>query len=176
MLLGPFLFGDRMRIAYALAFLACAGLLGHAYYLQHVQLLDPCPLCILQRMVFMAMGVLFLVGGVHDARGWGGRAYALVVAFLGVLGAGIAGRHIYLQGLPPEQLPECGPGLDYMLETLPFTEALVKVFTGSGECAEVSWTFLGLSMPAWALIWFLGLGCWALLFGWKSTRRHIFLD
>ncbi|MDX1569845.1 MAG: disulfide bond formation protein B [Xanthomonadales bacterium] len=165
-----------MRIAYFIGFLACCGLLGYAYYLQHVQFLDPCPLCIFQRIAFFGMAALFLLGAIHDPDGWGGRTYAMLISLAGLLGAALAGRHAYLQSLPPDQVPECGPGLTYMLDTLPFTEVLGRVLSGSGECAEVAWTFLGLSMPWWTLIWFVGLTGWALLFGWKSTRRHIFLD
>lgn len=165
-----------MRKAYLTGFLACCGLLAYAYYLQHVAYLDPCPLCIFQRLAFMGMGMLFLIGGIHDPSGWGGRSYAMLVSLFGVLGAALAARHIYLQNLPPDQVPECGPGLSYLMDTLPMTEVLAKVLSGSGECAEIAWRFLGLSMPWWTLIWYVGLIAWAMAFGWKSTRRHIFLD
>ena len=163
-----------MRVAYLLGFLICGALLGFAYYAQYSLYLDPCPLCIFQRIAFMAMGVFFLIGGLHAPKGWGRRVYALLVSVSGIIGAAIAGRHIYLQNLPPDQVPDCGPGLGYMLDTLPLKSVLEKVFTGSGECAEVSWSFLGLSMPWWTLIWYIALTLVASFFGWRSSRRRLF--
>ena len=89
-----------------------------------------------------------------------------MIAAGGLVGAAIAARHVWIQNLPPDQVPECGPTLDYMLEVFPLGEALTMVFTGSGECAEVLWTFLGLSMPAWALLCFLGLTIVGLARNW----------
>lgn len=164
------------RLAYFLAFLACAGLLGYAYYLQHYQFYDPCPLCIFQRVAFMWMGAFFLLGAIHGPRNAIKRVYAIGAALGGLAGISIAGRHIWLQNLPADQVPACGPGLDYMIDTLPFADVLRQVFTGSGECAVIDWSFLGLSMPWWTLIWFVGLTLWALVFGWRIPRRSLFRD
>jgi len=147
-------------------FLFCAGVLGYAYYLQFQQDLEPCPLCIFQRVAFIFMGIFFLVAAVHNAGRIVSRIYAGLIAAGGVAGAAIAARHVWIQYLPPDQVPECGPPLDYMLEVFPLGEALTMAFTGSGECAEVSWTFLGLSMPAWALLSFLGLTVVGLVRNW----------
>jgi disulfide bond formation protein DsbB len=138
-------------------FLFCAGLLGYAYHVQFNLGLEPCPLCIFQRVAFLATGCVFLLAAVHNAGRIASRVYAVLILLASLCGAAIAGWHVRLQHLPPEQVPECGPGLDYMLEVFSFSETLKKVFTGSGECAEVSWQFLGLSMPAWALLCFIAL-------------------
>lgn len=140
--------------------LICIGMMGFALYSQHVDGLDPCPLCIFQRIVVIAFGFVFLATLIYNARGWGRYVYALLFFLVGAIGVSISGRHVWIQSLPPDQVPACGPGLEYMLDSFPLAEVLRKVFVGSGECAEVVWQFLGLSMPTWVLIWcvILGLG------------------
>ncbi len=149
-------------------FLFCASVLGYAYFLQFQEGLEPCPLCIFQRVAFISMGVLFLVAAIHHAGGIASRVYAILISIVGLAGVGVAGRHVWLQHLPPDQVPECGPGLEYMLDAFPLTEALRMAFTGSGECAEVSWTFLALSMPTWSLISFIGLIVVGFVRNWAS--------
>jgi disulfide bond formation protein DsbB len=136
-------------------FLACSGLLGFGLVLQHVIHLEPCPLCILQRIAFVVIGATALAAAIHNPKRPGWTAYASLLAFFSVLGGGVATWQIYLQHLPPGQVPECGPGLDYMLETMPLAKILPMIFKGSGECAEVTWTFLDLSIAQWALGWFV---------------------
>lgn len=139
--------------------LACVLLLGFGYFLEHVEGLAPCPLCVLQRVAFAVLAVVFAAAALHRPRSRGGaRAYGVGAGVAAAAGAGIAGWHLHLQNLPPGEAPECGPGLEYMLNTFPVTETIRLIFTGSGECAEVSWSFLALSIPTWALIWFIGLG------------------
>ncbi len=153
-------------------FIICASLIGAALYLQEVGH-EPCPLCILQRIAFIAMGILFLLAALHNPAGRiGGRIYGLLIATVGTLGGIIAGRHVWLQHLPPDQVPECGPGLEYMMEVFPLAEAMQKVFKGSGECAEVSWTFLTLSIPEWSLILFFILSVVGLLRNWAYRERR----
>lgn len=149
--------------------LCCAGLLGFAFFQQYQAFLDPCPLCIFQRVGFMLMAAISVVAVIHNPGRVGVRVYGGLVALAAAFGATIAGRHLWLQNLPPDQVPECGPGLNYMLDTLPLTEALSKVFLGSGSCAEVHWSFLGLSMPGWTLVWFMALGLGTLLRSFKAT-------
>ncbi len=149
-------------------FLFCAALLGYAYYVQFNQGLDPCPLCIFQRVAFLATGCVFLLAAIHNASRIGSRIYAVLIALAALSGAAIAGWHVRLQHLPPDRVPECGPGLDYMLEVFSFSETLKKVFTGSGECAEVSWQFIGLSMPVWAFLCFIGLAVGGFSRNWLS--------
>ncbi len=137
---------------------AIAGLMGFGLYLQLFQELYPCNLCIFQRIAFIALAATFLVAGIHNPERVGGRIYAAFVALFAIAGIVVAGRHVWLQHLPPDQVPACGPSLDYMLEVFPLSETIQMVFEGSGDCANVSWSFLCLSIPAWALVWFIGLG------------------
>ena len=162
--------GPSFRASFLLGFLACAGLIGFALFSQFQWGLEPCPLCIFQRVAFAALGAVFLLGALHAPRGRAGRVGWGVLALLAALvGTLVAGNHVRLQMLPADQVPACGPGLDYMMEMLPVTGVIQKVMTGSGECADVDWAFLGLSMPAWSLVWFLLLGGWA---AWAAFRRR----
>ena len=141
-----------------LGFIACAGLMSFALYAQYQLYLDPCPLCVFQRIAVIAVGILFLIATLHNPAGWGSRVYAVLIGLVAADGAAVAGRHVWLQNLPADEVPTCGPGLDYILESFPLGEALSMIFKGSGECAEIHWQFLGLSMPGWTLICFVGLG------------------
>jgi disulfide bond formation protein DsbB len=157
------------RTVYLSGFVICAALLGYALYAQYRLGLSPCPLCIFQRIAFVFMGVFFLIGGLHAPRGRARWIYTGLVLLGALWGLVVAIRHTYLQSLPPDAVPSCGPGLGYILDTFPLSKALKLVFTGSGECAAAHWHFLGLTMPAWTLIWFVVLGTWAL---WAALRRH----
>lgn len=154
----------------ALCFLIGACGLGYAYYAQFGQGFEPCPLCIFQRLALLVVAVLFLVAALHHPRGWGTKLYGVVIGLAASVGAGIAARHVWLQHLPPEEAPRCGPGLEYMLQTLPLSETIRTVLTGSGECAKVDWTLLGFSMPEWTLLLFVGLGVAGILGNWRL--RH----
>ena len=146
------------RVLNLAAFLVCAGMMAFALYAEHKLFMDPCPLCVFQRISVIGIGIAFLLLAIHDpGAGWARRIY---LGFLGLAAAGgviVAGRHVWLQSLPPDKVPSCGPGLGYMLDNFPFADALKMVFTGSGECAEVDWSLLGLSMPAWVLVSVIGL-------------------
>ena len=150
-------------------FLACASLLAYAYYAQFYLHLDPCPLCIFQRIGIFALGVVFLVAALHDPAALGRRLYALLLGAAALATIGVAWRHLYLQSLPPDSVPACGASLDFMLKVFSLSEVLVKVLTGSGECARVTWTFLGLAMPAWVAISAAFLGGYGL---WVNLRRQ----
>ena len=150
---------------------ACACLLGYALYVQHVGFLDPCPLCILQRTTFMWIGLVAVIAAIHNPGQIGRWLYAILLAMGGLAGAVIAGRHVWLQNLPPEQVPDCGMGLNYMLETMPYGQVFSEVFYGSGECAQVDWTFAGLSMPWWTLIWYIGITAITLIVVAKPSQR-----
>ena len=147
------LFGRRRW--YGLLVLVVVGLVAAAIGLQIQLDLDPCPLCIAQRIVFFALGGWFLLATLHGPNGWGRWVYGIGGAVIGLIGVGISGRHVWLQGLPADQVPSCGPGLEFILDAFPLMDALQLILKGSGECAELSWSFLGLSMPAWALVWFV---------------------
>ena len=149
------------RLGYLAGFLACAGLLGFSLYLQYYEYQEPCPLCILQRVAFMALMTVFLIGALHGPRRTGAGVYSTLLVIISVIGAGIATRHVWLQHLPKDKVPECGPGLTYMLNKFPLSDAFEKIFRGSGECAEVGWTLLNLSIAGWSLAWFVLLGAFA---------------
>ncbi len=159
------------RLGFAFITVCCAALLGFALYNQYVDYLDPCPLCIFQRVVFAWMGLIALLAFIFNPAQLGRRIYAGLIALGAILGAAIAGRHIWLQNLPPGEVPECGPGLNYMLENFPITEVLSSVLRGSGSCAEVKWSFLSMSMPMWTLIWYIGLGLMTLWLGYRAVKK-----
>lgn len=161
------------RRLYLFIFLICAGLVAFALYLQHAQSLEPCPLCIVQRYVFIALGIVALIAFLHNPAGTGKKGYGALLLLFSLAGAGTAGWHVWLQHQPPGMAADCGPGLDYMLETFPLTSALPMIFKGSGDCAEVAWKFLGLSIPEWALLWFVILAI-AASFALASRRRTWF--
>lgn len=161
----------RPRLGNLAGFLACCGLMGFALYVQHGLGLEPCPLCVFQRVAVIGLGLIFLAAAAHDAAGFTRKVYGMLIALISLGGAAVAGRHVWLQSLPPDQVPACGPGLDFMLETFAFIEVLEMVLSGSGECAEVVWSFLGLSMPAWVLICVLALGSFGVLVNWGGVGR-----
>lgn len=160
----------NVRIANALGALACAGLMAFALYVQYGLGLEPCPLCVLQRIAVITLGGLFLVAALHPAGAIGRRVYAVLLGVVALVGSGVAGRHVWLTMLPPERVPACGPGLDFMLESFPLRDTLAMVLTGSGECAKVEWRLLGLSMPAWVLIALLGLGVFGIVCNWRNRQ------
>ena len=155
------------RIAYFLAFGVCAGLMASAFYMQYVMGLEPCPLCQFQRACVIGMGLVFLVAGYHNPGRAGATVYALLQLVIGGTGIAFATRQVWLQSLPKDQVPSCGMGLSYMMENLPFTDVLRKVFQGSGECAEKSWEFLNLSIAGWTLVFFVAM----IVTAFAVTRR-----
>jgi disulfide bond formation protein DsbB len=157
------------RTANGLGALACGALLAYAYYAQTVLHLTPCPLCIFQRVGIFAVGVIFAIASAQDPAGWGRRVYAGLLGVASLATAGVALRHLYIQSLPPGTIPACGASLDFMLKVFPLTDVLVKVLTGSGECAKIEWRFLGLAMPAWVLVAAVALGAYGL---WANLRRR----
>lgn len=142
------------RQVFGLIFLVCAGLLGVAFYMELVMGLEPCPLCWLQRFGFMGAGLVSLLAVIHGPGSLGVRIYGLLLAVTAGAGLGVAGRQLWLQSLPADQVPACGPSVDYLLEVLPFFEVLTTALKGTGDCAEVVWRFLGLSIPGWTAVFF----------------------
>ncbi len=155
------------RVALALPLAVCALLLGYGYYLQHAQGLEPCPLCLVQRGFFYAVAVVCLVAALHGPRHIGITLYGVLGALFAAGGAATAARQVWLQSLPPDKVPQCGPDLFFMLENLPLSRALEKLVQGSGECAAVDWKFLGLSIAGWSLVWFVILAVYLL---WLAVR------
>ena len=148
----------RRRLINLVASAVCAALLAYALYSQFYLGLEPCPLCIFQRIGMAALGLAFLLAALHHPRGRGRYGYALIVGLTALATVGVAARHVYVQSLPPGSLPSCGAPLAVLLKFTPVWEVIRRVLTGSGECGEVNWRFLGLAMPAWVLIWALALG------------------
>jgi disulfide bond formation protein DsbB len=143
------------RLFFLAVFLACAGLIGFALYLQEEVGLDPCPMCILQRYAFIAIGIVALVAAIHGpTRGIALRIYGLLAVAFALIGGGTAIRQSWLQHFPPKASQSCGADLEGLISTLPLSQALPKIFQGTGDCSIVSWTFLGLSIAEWALVWF----------------------
>ncbi|MBI2994985.1 MAG: disulfide bond formation protein B [Gammaproteobacteria bacterium] len=157
------------RLFYAGLAGICIGLLGFGYYLQYGRGLEPCPLCVLQRIAYLAITTIAIVAAVHAGAGLWRRLYGGVIALCALLGGAVAARQVWLQHLPADRVPECGPGLGYMLEVFPLNEVLAKVLTGSGECAEAGWTFLTLSIAEWSLLFFAALALCAVAYAFRPA-------
>jgi disulfide bond formation protein DsbB len=143
----------RPRTLFAAVFIACLGVLGFALYLQHGEVLEPCPMCILQRYAFSLIGLIAAIGAIHNPRRMGTMAYSALLFVAAVTGGGISMRHSWLQRFPTKSF-SCGADLEYLLNTFPLGKALPAIFEGTGECSRVQWRLLGLSVPEWALVWF----------------------
>jgi disulfide bond formation protein DsbB len=157
------------RNSFVFAALACALLLGFGYFLEHVQGLQPCPLCLVQRGFFYAVMAVCIVAAVH---GRSAPFYATVAAIFAAGGAATAARQVWLQHLPPDKVPQCGPDLFFMLDNFPLSRTLKTLVSGTGECAAVDWTFLGLSIAEWSLLWFLGLTVYLVGISiWRTSGR-----
>ncbi|HEX5418431.1 MAG TPA: disulfide bond formation protein B [Gammaproteobacteria bacterium] len=148
---------------------AVIGLMAYALYEQYGVGLDPCPLCIFQRVALCVLGVVFLVAMLHSPVSRAARVYAVLGGLAALTGAGISAWHLHIQSLPPDAVPSCGPGLAYIFDAFSIPQAIRMVFSGSGECAQVNWTFLGLSMPGWVLIWFVLLGSLIVYANWTRV-------
>lgn len=144
-------------------------LFGAALYLQYVLRQDPCPLCMVQRFIFIALLAVFAIATLHNPKRTGARIYAALITLLVLGGVGVASRHIWLQNLPKDEVPACGPGLDYMLESFPLSEVMQELMHGSGECAAKGWTFLTLGIPEWSLTWYVLLGVWAVMIAFRKS-------
>lgn len=154
-----------------LGFALCAGLLAYALYTQLHGGLEPCPLCIFQRIGVAVSGVLFLLAALHNPGALGRRVYLALLLLATLATAALAARHVYVQSLPPGSLPSCGAPLSVLLKYTPLWQVVRKVLTGSGECSAVNWRFLGLAMPAWVLLWALALGGLALCANLRPAAR-----
>ncbi|MCS3745705.1 MULTISPECIES: disulfide bond formation protein B [unclassified Xanthomonas] len=170
--MNPFRWGFRAQ--FLLGFVACAGLLAYAIYVQLHLGLEPCPLCIFQRIAFAALAVVFLLGALHGPRAAGGRKVYGVLGFIAAgVGMGIAARHVWVQIRPKDMMSSCGPPLSFLSETMGPFEVFRTVLTGTGDCGNIDWRFLGLSMPMWSMVWFVALALWALYAGFKARRSSV---
>lgn len=160
------------RVFFASTALAGTSLLAFGYYLQYGQGLEPCPMCIFQRLCFMAVVALAVIGALHGPRRIGAVVYGALIALAAASGAAIAARQVWLQYLPEDQIPQCGPGLDYMLDMYPLAEVVSKALRGTGECATVDWTFLGRSIAEWSALCFSVILVAQVLFVVYRLRQH----
>ncbi len=155
------------RLVFFITFLACASLMGYAYYAQYVLKYEPCMLCMVQRFFMICLGVTALVAALHNPGRNGVKIYGTIAIGFSLLGAYIAGRHVYLQGLPLGEI-DCGPGLEYLLNNSDWLKVLRTIFIRDQDCGKIDWTFLGQSMPRWVLLWFVGM---TVLLAWASFRK-----
>jgi len=160
--MNPLNYFPSRRSAYAFGFAACAALMAYAFYLQYVLLVEPCPMCWFQRVAVVAVALVFLVAAIANPGRSGARVVAWLTLLTGGSGIALAARHLWIQSLPADQLPSCGMGITYMLESLPFLDVFARALKGSVECNKID-LVLGLPIPAWTLLFFVGAVIAALL-------------
>lgn len=162
------------RALSALGFLGCALGMAFALYLQHAKGFEPCAMCIFQRVAMCGSALFFLIGALHGPKTGSGRwTYALLAALAALIGAGIAGRQVWLQSLPADQVPSCGPTLGYLMKLMPLQNVIAYVLKGEGNCAKIDAQWLGIALPEWTLFAFIGLTLFALatpLLARRGTR------
>ena len=161
---------DRRQQINLLGALVCFGMFGYALFAEKVLGYTPCPLCMFQRVCIVALGIVFLVAGLHRARRAGSIVYAVLIFIAAGAAVWVAGRHVWIQHQPPGTVPACGAPLDALMTMFPLLEVVRKVMTGGGECGTIDWTFLGLSMPQWVLISAVALGLVGI---WNNLVRPV---
>ncbi|MFE8071185.1 disulfide bond formation protein B [Marinobacteraceae bacterium S3BR75-40.1] len=159
------------RMVFGAVALVCAALIAVALFMEYVMGLVPCPLCMLQRLAVVTVGAVALVAALHGPRGWGVRVYGGLVTLTAAAGGAISSRQLWLQHLPEGQKPACGAGYDYIMDALPLFDALKTILQGTGDCAKVVWTFLGLSIPGWTLLAFIAMGLVGIWMAVKGGNR-----
>lgn len=145
------------RNTHVLFFLSCSALVLIAIYIEPFKSLDPCPMCMMQRVIFIVIAAFSLLAAIHNPSSWGRKVYASLTGLVALGGSAVAIRQLWLQSLPEERVPACGPGLDFMLEVFPLMEVLEMALRGTGDCAKVQWSLFRLTIPAWSLIAFVGI-------------------
>ena len=156
------------RVLNLAGFAICAAMIAYAIYQQNVLGIEPCPLCIFQRVGIMTMGAVFLVAGLHAPRGLGAMPYGLLIDLAALGTMAIAAKHLWIQHLPEGAVPSCGANLATLMDMFPIVDVVKKVFNGSGECHQVNWSLLGLSMPAWVMAAAAALGMLGLVANLRS--------
>ncbi len=158
-----------IRLTFLLLFLGCTSLILVGMYMEHLMDLEPCPLCITQRVFIISVGVIGLIGFIANFQGKARRVVASFGLLFAVAGGGFSTRQLWLQSLPEDQVPACGPGVSYLLDNFPLIDALSVLLRGDGNCAEVVWTLFGISIPGWTLMAF---ACMAVLSIWQILRKN----
>ena len=161
--------GSRQRLL--IIFLACTALVVSASYVEPFSSMDPCPMCMMQRFIFGAVATVALLGFLHNPGRLGSSIYASLTGLIAIGGAAVASRQLWLQSLPEDQVPACGPGIDYMLEVFPLLEVIEMSLRGTGDCAKVQWTFLNVSIPGWSLVAFVSFTIIALSILFKKGNN-----
>lgn len=161
----------QFRTLCLLGVVACVGGMAFVLYLQHFKGYEPCPMCIFQRIAMMGAGLLFLLGALHGPRGAMRWVYAILAAAAAAIGAAVAGRQVWLQHLPVDQVPACGPTLDYLLKMLPVSQVVTMVLKGDGSCAKIDAQWLGFTLPEWSLAAFVLMTLYALAMPLLAQRR-----
>ncbi|MGU9977677.1 MAG: disulfide bond formation protein B [Candidatus Oxydemutatoraceae bacterium WSBS_2016_MAG_OTU14] len=139
------------------------------FYLEKTLGLAPCPLCVFDRLVFALLAIFFFIGFIHNPQQLGQRLYASLAIVLSAIGIGLAARHIYLQNLPPDKVPGCLPDLGFMLDEFPLLETIQTVLSSAGECAEIDWTLLGMTIPQQTLLVFILVAVLSLILFFKKS-------
>lgn len=149
----------------------CACSIGIALYMQHVMLMEPCALCITQRIFMIAVGALALIAAALSKFRFALRSLSALAALASCVGGAVSARHIWIQNLPEDQVPECGPGLAYMFETRPIFDAISVLLQGDGHCADVHFSLLGLTIPGWTLVSFAGMALLLVFVCFRSLKN-----
>jgi disulfide bond formation protein DsbB len=163
----------KARTWFLLGFLSCFAMLAVGAYFQFVEEMEPCPLCISQRIAILITGITLLIAALHNPAQKGIQRYAVLGSVFALAGSAISARHVWLQNLPPEEVPECSPGLSYIFENFPLSETFKLMLSGTGECADVLWTFFGLSIPGWTFLAFIGLASLSLYQLINKVRSYV---
>lgn len=158
-----------IRLMFLILFLGCAGLILAGMYMEHILELEPCPLCITQRVFIIAVGLTALTAFLVNPQGVGRKVFAAFGVLFAIVGGGFSTRQLWLQSLPEDQVPACGPGVSYLFENFPLMDALSVLLRGDGNCAEVAWTLFGVSIPGWTLVAFAGLAGFNI---WQLIRKN----
>ncbi len=157
-----------IRASYFLGFAACLAIFLYSLYLQFNVGIQPCALCVLQRIVLVSIGLVFFLGSLFRVHKIAHIALGLLTTLLSVLGVALAGRQVWIQHFPGQSGDTCGASLQYMLKVLPFTEVLKNIFQGSAECTQIGWRFLSISLSEWSLFWFV---IFLILSLWQLTKK-----
>jgi len=171
--MGTTITSAKPRPLFLLIFLGCASLLSAAIFISPFKDMNPCPMCMMQRAVFIALGALAIIATLHNPEYIGQKIYAIFLTLISISGASIAIRQLWLQSLPEDQVPACGPGIDYMIDVFPLLEVIEMSLRGTGDCAKVQWSLFSLSIPAWSLLAFSSMALLALFILLRKRREQV---
>lgn len=161
---------NSLRLYSFLPFFITVCFLSFALYTEKYLFLNPCPLCMVQRYVYVLIGLLFFITYIKPPINWGRKFFGIVISLVSLFGMLVAGWNVRMQHLPPDEVPACGASLDIMLDTFPLKDIIAELINGSGDCHEVVWSFLGLSMPTWSFICFLGFFLYTIF--WTTLKKR----